>query len=645
MDSASQPVEDRLAGRFVHLDVATAYSHYRSPSLPEAYIQALGRQYPIDAASDGRPRPAIAISDYGLHAAVKTAVACDRAGVDHIVGLRVRVVPERAYQAWGERAGELILLAMDESGWLSLVGLVNRGFLSGADRGRPRVDFRDLETYREGLIALTGMPGGGGLLSAAIEQSADPAEPIEAYGLARRLMELYPNRLYLELAFHGNAAEKLVNRGLVAIGQRMQLPLVATNAVRFVRPEDALAHKVLEAIGHGSVADGMLGHAGRDGFDLPTLTVEAVRSQAYLKTPKQMWRAFAQLPAALHATLEIAERCKFRLPLARRRLSDQPGQPLGPGLLFGLEPARELGEQQLAALVEQALPERCVQTGRRAPSAAILERARAEVRTICDRGLADLLLFASEVGQFCAQHRIPLAARGSATASLVVWGLGLADLCPLDYDLDGRMFVHKGREDLPDLDLEVSSLHEHAVSTFVQQGGFEGLPAHAAGEFPHLRAIRVGVHVSMGARQAVRAVGNALGMEAPRVNTVARQVPVLSSPGAIDNVMLRAPELGIPEVGAGVEPYNTLVQVAGRLEGLPHRYGAHPSAYTFSFYGPGALDWLPAQWVSAGAPGKRRVLRGPPPGRRGRRAGRGGHARAPDSPGQQSPVARLAARP
>ncbi len=142
----------------------------------------------------------------------------------------------------------------------------------------------------------------------------------------------------------------------------------------------------------------------------------------------------------------------------------------------------------------------------------------------------------------------------------------------------------------------------------MQQGGFEGLPAHAAGEFPHLRAIRVGVHVSMGARQAVRAVGSALGMEAPRVNTVARQVPVLSSPGAIDNVMLRAPELGIPDVGAGVEPYNTLVHVAGRLEGLPQRYGTHPSAFTFSFYGPGALDWLPAQWVSGGAPGKRRVF-------------------------------------
>ena len=73
-----------------------------------------------------------------------------------------------------------------------MVGLCNRGFLSGADRGRPRVDWRDLETYSEGVIALTGMPGGGGILSAAIEHSANPVEPIERYGLTRRLMDLYP---------------------------------------------------------------------------------------------------------------------------------------------------------------------------------------------------------------------------------------------------------------------------------------------------------------------------------------------------------------------------------------------------------------------------------------------------------------------
>jgi hypothetical protein len=104
--------EPSPARRFVHLDVFTAHSPWCSPSTPEQYVQALARQYPLGPNTDGQLRPALALADYGLHWAVKTAVACQRAGIDHIVGLRVRVVSERGYRTWGERVGELILLAM-----------------------------------------------------------------------------------------------------------------------------------------------------------------------------------------------------------------------------------------------------------------------------------------------------------------------------------------------------------------------------------------------------------------------------------------------------------------------------------------------------------------------------------------------------
>ena len=279
-------------------------------------------------------------------------------------------MPERAYRTWGEQSGELILLAMDETGWLSLVGLTNRGFLAGADRGRPRVDWHDLERFSDGVIALTGMPGGGGILSSAIEHARNPAEPIEAFGLARRLMELYPDRLYLELAFHGNAAEKLVNRGLVAIAQRMELPLVATGGVRFARPEDALAHKFLEAIGRGTRADGVLGHNGRDGYDLPTHhrrggsrsgvseIAEARCGGCSARCPPRC-RPASRSPSAARSACRSRGR-KLDRPSARQRL--------GPALLFGLEPAREMNQQHLAELVEQALPARFAATGRGVPS-------------------------------------------------------------------------------------------------------------------------------------------------------------------------------------------------------------------------------------------------------------------------------------
>jgi hypothetical protein len=122
---------------------------------------------------------------------------------------------------------------------------------------------------------------------------------------------------------------------------------------------------------------------------------------------------------------------------------------------------------------------------------------------------------------------------------------------------------------------------------------------------PTVGTLRLGINVSLGARQAVRSVGTALGLDPIRVHSLARQVPLLSSPGAVEQVLTRSPEMG-GTLSASAEPGRTILRVAGQLEGLPYRFGAHPSAYTVSFYGPGALSWLPAHWVSADRPGRGR---------------------------------------
>src|SRR5919109_260152 len=78
---------------FVHLDVQTAYSAGgTSPSLPEDYLRARIRQHPLNADALQEQRPYLAVAGYGLRSVVKTAAACARAGIEHIRGLRVRVV-------------------------------------------------------------------------------------------------------------------------------------------------------------------------------------------------------------------------------------------------------------------------------------------------------------------------------------------------------------------------------------------------------------------------------------------------------------------------------------------------------------------------------------------------------------------------
>jgi DNA polymerase III alpha subunit len=161
---------------------------------------------------------------------------------------------------------------------------------------------------------------------------------------------------------------------------------------RFPTPEDALAHTVLGAIRGGRRADGLLAQSS-SGDDLPILALDAISAHAYLKSSASMWRLFGNhLPAALEATV-VAERCEFLLPLADNTVVSER---YGPARLFGLQPAHDLVEQQLVELVEDALPKRCAESGREAPTDETRERLRHEVDAICKAGWPSCWLWHSK---------------------------------------------------------------------------------------------------------------------------------------------------------------------------------------------------------------------------------------------------------
>jgi DNA polymerase III alpha subunit len=142
------------------------------------------------------------------------------------------VVPEASWHPWAEQPGELVLLAGDQEAWLSLVALHNKAHLGGADHRGPRVDLRDLETlWRGELICLTGAPLIG-VLSRTLERSADPTHPVEAVPLARWLAELFPDRLYLELSYHGNPGRRPRRGSSAAARQRDASPACHPGARR-----------------------------------------------------------------------------------------------------------------------------------------------------------------------------------------------------------------------------------------------------------------------------------------------------------------------------------------------------------------------------------------------------------------------------
>ncbi len=205
----------------------------------------------------------------------------------------------------------IVLLAAREEGYRSLLRLTSRAYLETAQTERPHLKLAWLAEETPGLIALSGGPGGPLDTAIAAGQGALAAARCET------LHRLYGDRLYIELQRHGMAAERLCEPALIELAYARGLPLVATNEPFFAAREDYEAHDALLCIAEGRlISDG----------ERRQLTAEH-----RLKTRAEMAALFADLPEALAATVEIAQRCAFRprtrAPILPRFLRRARGRP------------------------------------------------------------------------------------------------------------------------------------------------------------------------------------------------------------------------------------------------------------------------------------------------------------------------------
>jgi len=134
----------------------------------------------------------------------------------------------------------LVLLAKNDIGYKNLLKLVSLANLEGFYY-KPRIDKEILHKHSEGLIALSACLGGE-IPSLLLENQNDKAEKI-----AREYLEIFgEGNFYLELQMHPNIQEQdMVNEKLVKISRKIGIPMVATNDVHYINPDDAEAHEIL----------------------------------------------------------------------------------------------------------------------------------------------------------------------------------------------------------------------------------------------------------------------------------------------------------------------------------------------------------------------------------------------------------------
>ncbi len=537
-----------MSQTFVHLNLHTEFS----------LVDGIARIRPLMKTAAGHGMPAVAMTDQGnLFGMVKFYKAALAAGIKPLIGAELWIEDDSSPQG----RSRLILLVRTTAGYTTLTRLISRSYLEGQHGDVPVLARSWLAEDHDGLIALSG--GREGDVGQAL--LADDLD------LARQRLEfwrgLFPDSYYLELQRTGRPGDEEHVHAAVMLAAETGVPVVATNAVRFLRAEDYEAHEARVCI-----------HDGRTLADprRPRLYSE----QQYLRSPEEMAALFSDLPEAIENTIQIARRCNLDITLGQNVLPDFP-------IPDGLTEDEYLRQQSFAGL-EKRLEQLRGMPGSEARTLdreVYVERLERELGVIIQMGFPGYFLIVADFIRWAKQNDIPVGpGRGSGAGSLVAFALDITDLDPLRYDLLFERFLNPERVSMPDFDIDFCMEGRDRVIDYVAE------------KYGREKVSQIATHGTMAARAVVRDVGRVLGHPYGMVDRIAKLIP-FEIGMTLDKALQQEPDLKAQYDDD--EEVNTLLELAMKLEGLSRNVGKHAGGVVIS---PTALtDFSPLYCEPGGA--------------------------------------------
>jgi DNA polymerase-3 subunit alpha len=518
---------------FVHLRVHSEYS------LSDSIV----RIPDLVSATLAQGMPAVALTDLAnLFGAVKFYREAVAGGIKPVIGADVylenRSDPNKPFR--------LLLLCQNLEGYRALCRLLTRAYVDGQHSGRPCLARSWFEGAVPGLIALSGAQEGD------IGQALLAGHRALAEELAAGYRDLFPDRFYIELQRTGHALQESHIPSAVALAANLGLPVVATNNVAFLRPEEFDAHEVRVCIQEGRV----LTDPRRPRRHTP---------QQYFRSASEMAGLFADIPEALANTGEIARRCNLHLELGRPYLPDYPA-PVGTTI-----------DQVLREQAAAGLETRLTQAGRSATRSAYVERLDLELGVVTKMGFAGYFLIVADFIQWAKSNGVPVGpGRGSGAGSLVAWCLGITELDPIQYDLLFERFLNPERVSLPDFDIDFCMERRDRVIEYV------------TGRYGQDRVCQIITFGSMAAKAVVRDVGRALDHPYGYVDKLAKLIPH-ELDMTLDKALAQEPLL--KERYEKEEDVRALIDTARTLEGLARNASKHAAGVVIA--PTGLTDFMP----------------------------------------------------
>ncbi len=503
--------------KFIHLRVHTEFS----------LIDGLVKIKPLVKTLTELQMPAVAVTDHvNLFGLVKMYKTATSSGIKPITGADVLIFnsdePDNPYR--------LTLLAQNHKGYVTLTELVSKAYQQGQSKdGVPMIRRDWIEQNHDGLIVLSGAMQGD-IGRALIADKKDDALHFAMYWAS-----LFPNRFYLELQRVGKLNEENYIAGAIDLAFALNLPVVATNDVRFIKQSDFSAHEVRVCINQGRVLD-------------DERRPKEYTEQQYLRSQEEMVALFADIPEALENSVEIAKRCNLTLTLGKNYLPDFP-TPEGMTINDLIISESEKG------LLER-LKQHPVQN-----AAEYHERLKIELDVITQMGFSGYFMIVADFIQWAKNHGIPVGpGRGSGAGSLVAYALKITDLDPIEFELLFERFLNPERVSMPDFDIDFCMDRRDEVIDYV------------ADNYGRDQVSQIITYGSMAAKAVIRDVGRVLGLGYGFVDRLAKMIPTevgITLSDALQN------SSEMQQAYNNEEDVKTLIDMALILEGTARNAGKH----------------------------------------------------------------------
>lgn len=513
---------------YAELHAHSAYSFLDGASHPEELVE--------EAARLGLE--AIALTDHnGFYGVVRFYEAAREWGIATVYGAELTLTATRTDLApapsladstdSAPRTGEpdppgthLLVLARGQEGYRRLSREIAAAHMAAGEKGILRYD----------LDALTAAAGGHwqiltgcrkGQLRQALEQDLRAGgPPVRAEAALRDLVERFgAERVSVELTHHGLPADDERNAHLIALADRLGLPVVATTGAHFASPAQRHRAMALAAIRSRSSLDDMAGWLAPTGG-------------AHLRSGAEMARLFADYPQAIANAVALARECAFDLKLIAPELPPFP------------VPEGHDENSWLRHLTMKGAAERY---GTPQQNPAAYRQIEHELAVITGMKFPGYFLVVHDIVMFCKNNGILCQGRGSAANSAVCYAIGITNVDPVRNNLLFERFLSPARDGPPDIDIDIESdRREEAIQ-------------HVYNAYGREYAAQVANVITYRGKSAVRDAARALGFSTGQQDAWSKQVSRWTGVGA--------------ETGTDIP--EQVLELAADIEGLPRHLGIH----------------------------------------------------------------------